>query len=105
MAFNQISTLKKVDIQNNDSTNYLGCIFDPRLNRRSNTERLKNKAIMKLPVQKCLASATQGCDRETLITIYKLCIQPIIGYCGEILIKAPENVIQMLDVFRTKHCE
>ena len=48
-------------------------------------EHLRNKALKKFHILKHLASVRWNCDRETLITTYKLYIQLIIGYCHEIL--------------------
>jgi hypothetical protein len=65
-------------LRTSDSTTYLGCVLDSRLNWRKHAEHLKTKAEKRLPILKRLAGSRWGCNRRTLNTTYKMFIQPLL---------------------------
>ena len=64
-----------------NTTKFLGLTFDSRLTRLPHIKKLKAKCLRSLNMLKYLSHPKTGCNRATLLHIYKSLIRPLLD-CG-----------------------
>ncbi|GBL87008.1 hypothetical protein AVEN_218719-1 [Araneus ventricosus] len=75
--------------------------FDNKLSRRLRVERLSERVTNRLSVLKRLAGCKWGCARSTINTTFNTFILPLMTYCCEAIITAPQLVINK----NSKYCK
>ena len=82
---------------------YLGLTFDsPRLSYKKHILKLKDSCTKSLSVIKFLSHPKWGCNRETLLTLYKSLIRSKIDYACQIYQSAIKTDLKILDTLQNQ---
>ena len=84
-------------IPKSESTKYLGVHMDNKIPWRNRVEHTINKANQRLRLIKRLVGATRGSTQETMNTMYKTYIKPVMKYGSEVLITASSSTLKALE--------
>lgn len=77
-------------------------IFNIKLTWNKHAENVIYKAEKRLPILKRLARVKWGCNKESINTIHKMFIQPVLNYCNEVMISVSDNMIKYLEIFQNQ---
>ena len=82
---------------------YLGLTFDsPRLSYKKHIMKLKDSCTKSLSVIKFLSHLQWGCNRETLLTLYKTLVRSKIDYASQIYQSATQTDLKILDTIQNQ---
>ena len=84
-----------------NTTKFLGLTFDSRLTRLPHIKKLKAKCLRSLNILKYLSHPKTGCNRATLLHIYKSLIRPLLDYGSPIYGLAPTTYLKLLDTVQS----
>ena len=77
---------------------YLGLTFDsPKLTYKTHIQKITNSCTKSSSILKYLSSNHQGCDRETLLVVYKSLIRSKMDYASQIYQSAALTDLKSLD--------
>ena len=79
------------------STKFLGMILDQRLRWAEHINYIKDKAMQKLNILKCLSHTNWGADRETLLRLYRSLIRSKLDYGSHIYATASAHILTKLN--------
>ncbi|GBN02684.1 hypothetical protein AVEN_264147-1 [Araneus ventricosus] len=85
-----------------DRFTYLGVTFDNKLSWRLHVERLSERVTNRLSILKLLAGCKWECARSTINTTFNTFTLPLMTYCCEAIITAPQLVISKLEVLQNQ---
>ena len=83
-----------------ESTKYLGVRVDNKLSWKYHVERTINKVNQRLRLIKWLARATWGSTQETMNTMCKTYVKPVMKYGSEVLVTAGNSTLKALETMQ-----
>ena len=84
-------------IQNVDTVQHLGLIFDSRLSWKAHIQHLKQKCTQRLNILKKLGSTRWGSDRSTLLYFYISLVRSVINYGSNIYSNTSATTVEKLN--------
>ena len=90
----------KINSQNlpkSESTKYLGVHMNNKLSWKTHMEHTINKVHQRLRLIKQLTRATWGSTQDTMNTMYKTYVKPVIKYGSEVLVTASNSTLETLE--------
>ena len=90
----------KINSQNlpkSESTKYLGVHMNNKLSWKTHMEHTINKVHQRLRLIKQLTRATWGSTQDTMNTMYKTYVKPVMKYGSEVLVTASNSTLETLE--------
>jgi hypothetical protein len=84
------------------SVKFLGLIFDKQLTWKEHFQYIAKRTSKRLNLLKCLTSTKWGSDKETLLTLYKSIIRPILDYGSMAFHNASKSQHKVLATIQNK---
>ena len=79
------------------TTKFLGMIFDQRLYWSVHITHLKSKCLKSIDILKCLSGLHWGADRQSLLRVYRATTRAQLDYGCQVYASAPERFLKKLD--------
>ena len=94
-------TLFNHRIERSNEATLLGMTFDTRMTMKAHTDKLKQRAMKRSNMMKCLKGATWAANKRIMLITYKALIRPILEHGAILLNKYPHRIRELQIVQNT----